>query len=156
MPQPRSNTIFSEKELKLLRSLVDAKVDFMIVGLSAAALQGAPVVTQDVDLWVRDLEDSAFRQALKDSGAIFIPSIGLNPPGIAGEGFGLFDLVLTMSGLKDFHAEKKHALEMEIDGIKVPVLSLERIIASKKAANREKDRLVLPVLKDAKRAIDGK
>ena len=42
---------FSESELRLLRVLLKRKVRFMIVGLSAATLQGAPVVTQDVDLW---------------------------------------------------------------------------------------------------------
>ncbi len=156
MAHSKQQSVFSENEIKLLRALVESRVDFMIVGLSGAALQGAPVVTQDVDLWVRDLAEPAFREALKKAGAIFIPSIGLNPPGLAGEGFGLFDLVLTMSGLKDFQSEKKHALMVEIEGVKVPVLSLDRIIASKKAANREKDRLVLPVLMDAKKATARK
>jgi hypothetical protein len=39
---------FSESELGLLSSLLKHKVRFMVVGLSAATLQGAPVVTQDV------------------------------------------------------------------------------------------------------------
>lgn len=47
----------SESELKFLRSLVTHDVRFMVVGLSAAALQGAPVVTQDVDLWFENLAD---------------------------------------------------------------------------------------------------
>lgn len=38
---------FSENEIRLLCSLLRHKVRFMIVGLSAATLQGAPVVTQD-------------------------------------------------------------------------------------------------------------
>ena len=41
----------NESELRFLRALLRRKVRFMVVGLSAAALQGAPVVTQDVDLW---------------------------------------------------------------------------------------------------------
>ncbi len=41
---------FSENEIRLLGSLLKHKVNFMVVGLSAATLQGAPVVTQDVDL----------------------------------------------------------------------------------------------------------
>lgn len=45
---------FSENELRLLRVLLKRKVDFMVVGLSAATLQGAPVVTQDVDLWFKN------------------------------------------------------------------------------------------------------
>lgn len=47
----------SESELRLLASLVRHRVRFMVVGLSAAALQGAPVVTEDVDLWFEDLSD---------------------------------------------------------------------------------------------------
>jgi hypothetical protein len=45
----------SDAELELLKSLTDYDVRFMIVGLSAAAMQGAPVVTQDIDLWFEDL-----------------------------------------------------------------------------------------------------
>ena len=42
---------FTENELRLLQVLLKRKVRFMVVGLSAATLQGAPVVTQDVDLY---------------------------------------------------------------------------------------------------------
>ena len=41
----RKDLIFDDREAEFLRELVRQKVDFMIVGLSAAALQGAPVVT---------------------------------------------------------------------------------------------------------------
>jgi len=40
-----------DAELKFLQALSTRGVRFMIVDLSAAALQGAPVVTQNVDLW---------------------------------------------------------------------------------------------------------
>jgi hypothetical protein len=39
----------SESELGLLASLLRHRIRFLVVGLSAAALQGAPVVTEDVD-----------------------------------------------------------------------------------------------------------
>ena len=42
----------SEGELRLLESLLRHHVRFMVVGLSAAALQGAPVVTEDDDLYL--------------------------------------------------------------------------------------------------------
>ena len=38
--------LFGEREIALRAS----QVDFLVVGLSAAALQGVPVVTRDVDL----------------------------------------------------------------------------------------------------------
>jgi hypothetical protein len=45
----------SESVLRLLSSLLRHRVRFLVVGLSAAALQGAPVVTEHVDLWFEDL-----------------------------------------------------------------------------------------------------
>ena len=54
---------FSESELALLRVLLKRKVRFMVVGLSAATLQGAPVVTQDVDLWFENLGEPKSEQA---------------------------------------------------------------------------------------------
>src|ERR1044071_4386984 len=42
---------------RLLRILSDEQVEFIIVGGVAAALQGAPVLTQDIDILYR-IEDS--------------------------------------------------------------------------------------------------
>lgn len=36
-------SIFSPEEAELLKELIRQKVDFMVVGLAAAALQGAPL-----------------------------------------------------------------------------------------------------------------
>ncbi len=52
---------FSASELGLLQALLKHKVRFMVVGLSAATLQGAPVVTQDVDLWFENLGEPKMR-----------------------------------------------------------------------------------------------
>ncbi|MCP5516558.1 MAG: hypothetical protein H7A45_04770 [Verrucomicrobiales bacterium] len=62
----------NQSELRLLRALSRRKVRFMVVGLSAAAMQGAPVVTQDVDLWFEDLNDTHIREALREVGAAYV------------------------------------------------------------------------------------
>lgn len=152
MRRPRK-LIFSDKEAEFLRELVRQKVDFMIVGLSAAALQGAPVVTQDVDLWFKDLEHPGIKKALKKVGAAYVPPIAGNPPMFAGNPVNLFDIVVHMHGLQEFSKEKKYAVKVPLGRVKLPVLSLERIIRSKKATGRKKDRIVLPVLSDALIAI---
>jgi predicted nucleotidyltransferase len=54
-----------------------------------------------------------------------------------------FDVVTTMSGLPDFSAEYSRAREFSVDGVTLKVLPLERIIASKRAANRSKDQVAL-------------
>ena len=145
--------IFTEQEAEFLRELVRQKVDFMIVGLSAAALQGAPVVTQGVDLWFRDLEDPGIQRALKKVKGSYVPPQGMNPPIFSGKAVRLFDIVMHMHGLEAFEKEVEHCLRIPLGRLKVPVLPLERIIKSKKASGRQKDKLVLPVLADALAAI---
>lgn len=73
----------------------------------------------------------------------------------AGEAVDLFDIVLTMDGLKGFDSEYKKALDISLGRFKVKILPLDRILASKKKANREMDRLTLPILRDALAATKG-
>jgi len=120
----------------------------MIVGLSAAALQGAPVVTQDVDLWFEDLNDPGIRKALKQVNAAYVPPTASTPPLFAGDGVKLFDIVVHMHGLESFDEEAKNTVSVPLGKTHIRVLSLDRIITSKKATGRHKDKLVLPVLKD--------
>ena len=54
-----------------------------------------------------------------------------------------------MSGLDGFEAEYARSRLLDVDGISVRVLPLERIIHSKRAANRPKDRAALPALEAA-------
>lgn len=149
-------SIFTEKEEAFLKELVRLKVQFMLVGLSAATIQGAPVVTQDVDIWFRDLSDQNILRALKKVKGVYVPPFGHNEPTFAGEAVKLFDIVLNMSGLGTFDQEFKHTIVLKLGRAKVPVLNLERIIKSKRAANRQKDRLVLPVLEDALKVVKSR
>lgn len=121
----------------------------MVVGLSAATLQGAPVVTQDVDLWFENLGEPKMSSALQEVGAAYVPPSIHNPPMLAGKGAELFDIVIRMDGLGTFADEIKNCVEILLGRQKLKVLSLERILASKIAANRAKDKLTIPVLRDA-------
>ena len=145
MPKP---VIFRDKEVRLLRELNRRRVRFLMVGLSAANLQGAAVVTADIDLWFEDLSDPEISRALKVVGGFYVAPTALTPPQIGGENMDLFDLVLHADGLDSFAQEYRRAKWMNVGGVRVKVLSLERIIASKRAANRRKDQIVLPVLED--------
>ncbi len=140
---------FSESERRLLEHLLKRKVRFMVVGLSAATLQGAPVVTQDVDLWFENLGELRISRALQEVGAAYVPPTINNPPMLAGEGAELFDIVIRMDGLGAFADELENCVEIALGRQKLKVLSLERILASKMAANRAKDKLSIPVLRDA-------
>lgn len=143
----------SGSELRLLASLLRHRVRFLVVGLSAAALQGAPVVTEDIDLWFEDLSDPKLVLALKSVGAAYVPPFGLNPPMLAGPGSELFDVVIRMDGLKAFAEEWEWALDVQVGKLRLKVLPLERILASKQAANRPKDQRVISVLQNALLAL---
>jgi hypothetical protein len=100
----------------------------MIVGMSGALMQGARGVTEDIDPWFEDVTD----------------------PQIGGDALSArLDVVVSMTGLGSFAEEWTNVVHENVDGIDLPVLSLARIAHSKRAANREKDRGILPSLDDA-------
>ena len=131
-----------------MKELHKQGVDYMIVGAAAAALQGAPIVTQDIDLWFKDLSDPGLGKAVAKAGGAIVPAIGLHPPTFAGGAVELFDIVLTMHGLGSFDDETKHSFLVDLGGLAVRILALDRIIKSKETVGRPKDILILPVLKD--------
>lgn len=144
---------FTDKEEAFLRELVTARVRFLIVDLAAAALQGAPAVTQEVDLWVEDLDSPEFRSALQSAGVRYVPQSSQNPPLLVGGGLELFGLVAQLDGLEPFDSEAARALRVPLGELEVDVLPLERIIESKRATDRPRDRAILPVLEDALRVL---
>ena len=150
------NLIFTNKEIGFLRELKRQKVEFMLVGAAAAALQGAPVVTQDVDLWFEDVKDPGIQTALRKSSGIMVPSFGQNGPTFAGEAVKLFDIVLTMPGLMGFDEERKNSFDVRLGSVNVRILELGRIIKSKETIGRPKDLLVLPVLRDTLKTLRHK
>lgn len=145
--------LLSEKEMALLKALSEEGVQYIVVGLSAAALQGAPAVTQDVDLWFADLGGEAFLKALAKVGAFYVPPSTHNPPLLGGAGTDLFDIVTTMHGLGSFEEEYERVVSIDLGGLLVPVLPLSRIIVSKEATGRAKDKAILPALRDALKTL---
>lgn len=132
-----------------LDELVKADAQFMVVGASAAVLQGVPLVTQDIDLWFAELPNVELKSVLSKVGGIYVPPVGHNPPSLAGESVKLFDLVLICQGLESFDEEYREALAVELGATTIPVLPLQRVIHSKKTAAREKDNAAIPALESA-------
>lgn len=127
----------------------------MVVGLSAAVLQGANTATRDIDLWFEDVSDQRIGAAVEEAGGVWIAGyFGMRPPQIGGESIGdRIDVVTHVDGVGRFETEFADAVRVEVDGISLPLLSLERIIASKKAAGRLKDVAVIPALEEALAAL---
>ena len=55
--------------------------------------------------------------------------------------------IFKPDGLRSFDVEWKNCHWSKLENVPVKVLPLSRVIASKRAANREKDVAVLPILK---------
>ena len=126
----------------------------MVVGMAAASLHGVPAVTEDIDLWFSNLEDLSSPRllaALKRVGATYVAPTASNPPLLIGGSAELFVVVTHIHGLEPFEKEWGRSDPVRLGWVDVQVLSLERIIASKRASNRPKDRAILPALEDALR-----
>ena len=141
--------IFFESELAFLVELQRRRVRFMIVGLSAATLQGVPVVTQDVDLWFARPGAQRMLAAVKAVGGFYVAPTAFTPPRLGGEAIKLYDIVTEMHGLKSFDAEYRRAKTIALGDLRLKVLPLERIIVSKRAAKRPKDSAQIPMLEAA-------
>ena len=118
----------SEGERALLLALNRHGVRFMLVGLSAAVLQGANTATRDIDIWFEDVSDVRIGNAAREANGIWVSgSFGMRPPQLGGEALGdRLDVVTHMHGLGTFAEELVHTRELEVDGIPLRVLSLQQ------------------------------
>lgn len=142
-------------ERRLLAALRQRGVRFLIVGLGAAVLEGAPVATQDIDLWFERVDDAAIALAASDAGGFWISGFGMQPPAFGGDEFTRIDVVLTAHGLRRFADEYDAGIEREVEGVLVRILPLDRAIARKRATNRPKDAASLPALEATLRAKES-
>jgi len=138
-------------ERAFLEALQRLGVRYLIVGMSAALLQGARGVTEDIDLWFERLDEPAIGEAARSANGFWISgNFGMRPPGLGGLGLeDRFDVVLTASGLDSFATEYAAARTVVVDGLELRVLPLARILTSKRAANRPKDQAQIPALEAA-------
>ncbi len=147
-------SVLTDVERAFLTELDALGVRYMIVGLTAATLQGANTNTVDIDLWFEMSSDPRIAAAAKTAGGFWIGGFGMMPAALGGLLADRFDVVNLMTGLEGFATEYGRAKSMSIEGISVRVLPLDRVLASKRAADRPKDRAAIPALEEALAALD--
>ena len=138
--------VLTRAERELLRALDTLGVRFLIVGMAAALLEGAPGTTQVLDLWFGDIDEARLKEAARRAGGFYTSGLGMRAPAVGGEGLDRLDLVLTAHGLDAFEDEYLRAREIELDDLRVKVLPLERVLVSKRATGRPKDLAQIPLL----------
>ncbi len=137
----------------MLSELSVADVDYLVVGAYAVAAHGVPRATGDLDIWIRADNETAPRM-LKALVAFGAPLYDLSEEDLASPGIvfqigvppGRIDILTSVSGLI-FDDAWQRRLNIEIEGIAMPVLSLEDLIANKLAAGRDKDLLDVKILR---------
>ncbi len=126
-----------------LKALLAEKIDCILIGPMAAIEQGAPLMTVDYDFWVR-LPERQYVRLLgivqRQGGTIRARTVYELRDGTQ------VNAVFQPDGLRSFAAEWKRCGVGKLEGVPVRVLPLRRVIASKRAADRDKDRAVLPIL----------
>ncbi len=147
--------------IAVLRVLAEHQVDFVVVGGVAAVLQGAPVMTFDLDV-VHSTEAANVERllgALRAAHAIYRtqPERRLQPeashlssPGhqLLITDFGPLDLLGSIGRNRSYSDLAQHAEEFEVEaGLRVRVLDLATQVAVKEEVGGEKDRAMLPILR---------
>jgi hypothetical protein len=147
----------------MLRILADHGVRLVMIGGFAAVIHGSPYVTADIDIVPDPAEDNLRR--LSEALGLMHARVWTadEPEGLAFQhdatslaavrrwnlvtDFGRLDISFEPSGTEGYADVARDAVHLTISGVEVDVASLADVIRSKEAAGRDKDRLVLPVLR---------
>jgi hypothetical protein len=148
---------------RMLRVLQDHGVRFVLIGGFAAVIHGSPYVTTDIDVVPSRERENLDRlsRALRAMHARVWTAA--DPEGIPFEhdgasigdvhvwnlvtDLGRLDLAFEPAGTGGFDDLARSSVHLTILGTEVDVASLADVVRSKEAADRDKDRLVLPVLR---------
>jgi hypothetical protein len=147
----------------LLLALHDAGVEFLVVGGVSAVLNGAPITTFDVDVVHRRTSENVDRilpimEAL-DAVYRIQPERRLRPvksslmsPGHSNliTKYGPLDLLGAIGNDLGYEELLPRSTEILIaEGVTARILNLETLIEVKEQLNGEKDRAMLPILRQA-------
>jgi predicted nucleotidyltransferase len=130
---------------EFLRSLNAADVEYLVVGAYAVGYHGYPRATVDLDVWVRPELKNAERvvQALRAFGLESTapdPKVLLSPRALVRFGLPPFriEIMTTIDGV-EFDPCYARAVRADLDGVRVPLISLADLKVNKRAAGRHKD-----------------
>jgi hypothetical protein len=123
----------------ILQALVEHHVDFIVVGGVGAVLQGAPLATFDLDIIHSTEPRNVQRLDVALDALDGAPRGCLNLLGAIGHGHPYSELI-----------QKTIAVQIG-EGVTVPVLKLATLISVKEETAGEKDRAVLPILRQTLR-----
>jgi predicted nucleotidyltransferase len=138
---------------EMLQALVEAGVQFIVVGGVAATIHGSARLTQDLDIVYSRKSENVDR--VVDALRPFHPYLRGAPQGLpfvfdartlkSGLNFtlvtdlGWIDLLGEVTGGGDYERLLPHATEVSLFGVRIKVLDVDKLIEVKRAAGRPKD-----------------
>jgi hypothetical protein len=147
---------------RILRALAGRDVHYVLVGATAARLQGFPRLTADADITpARDSENlDRLAAALRDLGArVYTESVPEGLPFSCDAATlaraklwnlvtdaGRVDIIFEPSGTRGFEDLARSAVTFQVFGVDVRAASLKDILRSKVASNRPQDQQDVIVL----------
>jgi predicted nucleotidyltransferase len=143
---------------EVARHLRDTRLEAVLIGNAAAALQGAPVTTVDFDFLFRktsrNLEKLRTFARRLDATVMrpYYPASDLFRVVRDTDGLQV-DFMGSVHGLRSFEGVRDRASTIEIGGVGLLVASLDDVIRSKRAARRPRDRAVLDILEKAREEV---
>jgi hypothetical protein len=148
----------------LLRRLVRAGVDFVLVGGYAGVLHGCVLLTQEIEICcnVSPRNLLALQEAIADLHPVHRMTPGRQPLELTAENAGQFrnlyldtdlgylDCLSEIQGLGGYDEVVKASQTIEIEGMPVRVLTIDALITAKEAMNRPRDREAIRQLRAIK------
>jgi predicted nucleotidyltransferase len=137
---------------QLVKRLLDAKVEFVLVGGMAVMSYGIPLVTQDVDICCRFTEDNLMR--IQAAVADLNPRHRNRPDmplALSSDlcarlknlyiqtSLGFLDCLGSVLGVGDFQEVLNRSIEVEIPAGRVRLISLDALLDAKSALSRPHD-----------------
>jgi predicted nucleotidyltransferase len=156
--------IYDDDIISFWKELNKYQVEFIIIGGFAINIHGYNRSTADIDVWVNDTPANRKKLAAALEKLLIAPAEivermrfvpGWTQMSLA-NGFPL-DIMTELKGLEAFSFDEclELAIKPEIDGITVPFLHINHLIAAKKAANRPKDQLDIIELEKIKAYLEN-
>ena len=145
--------MLNEDYKEMLQNLLDQKVEFLVVGAYALAAHGFPRATGDIDIWIKPDQKNSKKvyKALARFGAPIneIREDEFSQPGLIFQ-IGVVPRridIITKIDAVEFDEADSDKIFVDIDDLKIPVLSIDKLIKNKMATGREKDLLDAKLLK---------
>lgn len=148
----------------LLDLLLNAKIDFVLIGGFASVIHGSSMVTHDLDICI--MFDPKNVEQLRECLRPFHPKLRMTPKRLSFLDYpadlsnlknlyletdlGVLDVIGKIDGVGSFEQVAENAIEIEIYGKKCRVISINDLVASKKSIGRDKDLAVVRELEAIK------